>query len=167
MINKEADYKKISDYQDVQVTFQPMLCQHCDHSPCENVCPVSATNHSSEGLNQMAYNRCIGTRYCANNCPYKVRRFNWLDYTTADVFPLNEPWIVPTLNIEDPGMTDAMTRMVFLSIGWRDPSLNGSFSRRCEFHTAWHRCCTGPTHNDAGENPFLASRSWKVFEVRG
>jgi molybdopterin-containing oxidoreductase family iron-sulfur binding subunit len=112
MITKETEYGKIPDYQNVKVTFQPMLCQHCENAPCENVCPVSATNHSDEGLNQMAYNRCIGTRYCANNCPYKVRRFNWLDYTTADVFPWNEPWITPTLGIKDPGMTDPITRMV-------------------------------------------------------
>ena len=111
--NSPTDFDNHGDDGDEnpRVIHQPMLCQHCDNAPCENVCPVAATNHSTEGLNQMAYNRCVGTRYCENNCPYKVRRFNWYDYTGQDSFAWNEA-IHDSYRTDKGDDIDDLTKMV-------------------------------------------------------
>ena len=132
-----------------QVAFQPVMCQHCNHAPCETVCPVAATAHSRQGQNHMAYNRCVGTRYCANNCPYKVRRFNWFLYNNNDEFDyymnndLGKMVINPDVNVRSRGVMEKcslciqMTQKTIL-----DAKREGRVIKDGEFQTACSSACS-------------------------
>ncbi|MCO5725646.1 TAT-variant-translocated molybdopterin oxidoreductase [Robiginitalea marina] len=132
-----------------QVAFQPVMCQHCNHAPCETVCPVAATVHSRQGHNHMAYNRCVGTRYCANNCPYKVRRFNWFLYSDNDEFDfhmnndLGKMVLNPDVNVRSRGVMEKcswciqMTQKAIL-----DAKREGREVRDEEFQTACSNACS-------------------------
>ena len=132
-----------------QVAFQPVMCQHCNHAPCETVCPVAATSHGRQGQNHMAYNRCVGTRYCANNCPYKVRRFNWFLYNGNSEFDyhmnddLGRMVLNPDVNVRSRGVMEKcsmciqMTQLTILTA-----KREGREIKDGEFQTACSNACS-------------------------
>ena len=131
-----------------QVAFQPVMCQHCNHAPCETVCPVAATSHSRQGQNHMAYNRCVGTRYCANNCPYKVRRFNWFLYNDNDEFDYNmnndlgRMVLNPDVNVRSRGVMEKCSMCVQMTQkSILDAKREGRPVKDSEFQTACSAAC--------------------------
>jgi len=144
-------YHKIETpgYENPQVAFQPVMCQHCNHAPCETVCPVAATSHGRQGQNQMAYNRCVGTRYCANNCPYKVRRFNWFNYSENDEFDYNmnndlgRMVLNPDVVVRSRGVMEKCSLCIQITQKTiLDAKREGREIKDGEFHTACSRACS-------------------------
>ncbi|OYU82257.1 MAG: quinol:cytochrome C oxidoreductase [Flavobacterium sp. BFFFF1] len=165
-----------------QVAFQPVMCQHCNHAPCETVCPVAATSHSRQGQNHMAYNRCVGTRYCANNCPYKVRRFNWFLYSKNSEFDyfMNDDMgrmvLNPDVNVRSRGVMEKCsmciqkTQLTILTA-----KREGREVKKDEFETACSAACSsgamifGDVNNKESEVARLAEdeRMYHLLEHVG
>ena len=158
------DKGEFAHWENVNVIHQPMMCQHCAAAPCESVCPVLATTHSSEGLNQMTYNRCIGTKYCGNNCPYKVRRFNWFRYNDNDAFdfhfnnPLGKMVINPDVTVRTRGVMEKCSFCVQrIQEGKLKAKRDGKSPNEVEVKTACQKACPsnaivfGDLHNENSE----------------
>uniref|UniRef100_UPI004049A7B5 TAT-variant-translocated molybdopterin oxidoreductase n=1 Tax=Flavobacterium sp. TaxID=239 RepID=UPI004049A7B5 len=165
-----------------QVAFQPVMCQHCNHAPCETVCPVAATSHSRQGHNHMAYNRCVGTRYCANNCPYKVRRFNWFLYNNNDEFDfhmnndLGKMVLNPDVNVRSRGVMEKCSFCVQMTqASILKAKKEGRFVSDDEFQTACSNACStgamvfGDVNNKESEVAKLAEdeRMYHLLEHVG
>ncbi|WP_339684302.1 TAT-variant-translocated molybdopterin oxidoreductase [uncultured Nonlabens sp.] len=152
-----------------EVSFMPVMCQHCNHAPCETVCPVAASSHGRQGQNHMAYNRCVGTRYCANNCPYKVRRFNWFLYNGNDEFDyhmnndLGRMVINPDVTVRSRGVMEKcslciqMTQMTIL-----EAKKDGRMIKDGEFATACSNACS----NGAITFGDINDKESEIFEVK-
>ncbi len=158
-----------ASYENPEVAFQPVMCQHCNHAPCETVCPVAATSHGRQGQNQMVYNRCVGTRYCQNNCPYKVRRFNWFRYNENDEFDYNmnndlgRMVLNPDVVVRSRGVMEKCSMCIQLTQKTiLDAKREGREIKDGEFHTACSSAC------DKGAMVFgdVNDHSSEIFEKK-
>jgi molybdopterin-containing oxidoreductase family iron-sulfur binding subunit len=151
---------------------QPMLCLHCDNAPCESVCPVNATSHSPEGLNEMTYNRCVGTRYCSNNCPYKVRRFNFFRYQQAQLRdPVQELAFNPQVTVRGVGVMEKCTFCVqrineakYKALNAGKELADGAFQTACQQACPARAIVFGDT-NDRSSRIAEAKASPRAFHV--
>ncbi len=145
--NREMHWMRIDRYytgseSDPGVVHQPLMCQQCDNAPCENVCPVLATVHNDEGLNQQVYNRCVGTRYCANNCPYKTRRFNWFEYDHSD--PIERLALNPDVTVRSRGVMEKCSFCIQrIQLAKIDAKNQGRELKDGELKTACQQSCPG------------------------
>ncbi|SHJ00239.1 TAT-variant-translocated molybdopterin oxidoreductase [Flavobacterium haoranii] len=149
MNSRETFFGMEDPNENPQVAFQPVMCQHCNHAPCETVCPVAATSHGREGQNHMAYNRCVGTRYCANNCPYKVRRFNWFLYNKNEEFDyhmnddLGRMVLNPDVNVRSRGVMEKCSMCIQMTQATKlKAKREGRPVKDGEFQTACSAACT-------------------------
>jgi MoCo/4Fe-4S cofactor protein with predicted Tat translocation signal len=165
-----------------EVFFQPVMCQHCNHAPCETVCPVAATTHSAEGLNHMTYNRCIGTRYCANNCPYKVRRFNWFEYhdntkNFGDNYAMNEDLgrmvLNPDVTVRSRGVMEKCSMCIQrIQLGKLDAKKEGIALKDGDIKTACQSACDtnavvfGDVNNRKSE-VFTLKKDQRMYHLLG
>ncbi|MRX37943.1 4Fe-4S dicluster domain-containing protein [Flavobacterium sp. LC2016-23] len=165
-----------------QVAFQPVMCQHCNHAPCETVCPVAATSHGREGQNHMAYNRCVGTRYCANNCPYKVRRFNWFLYNKNSEFDyhmnddLGRMVLNPDVNVRSRGVMEKCSMCIQMTQATKlkaknegRPVVDGEFQTACSSACSSGAMIFGDVNDKESKVAKLAAdeRSYHLLEHVG
>lgn len=150
LLNNISTLRSMEDpSENPQIAFQPVMCQHCNHAPCETVCPVAATSHSRQGQNHMAYNRCVGTRYCANNCPYKVRRFNWFLYNKNSEFDyhmnndLGRMVLNPDVNVRSRGVMEKCSMCIQMTQATiLNAKREGREIKDGEFQTACSSACS-------------------------
>lgn len=165
--NRELTWIRIDRYYDEEngdfsISHQPMMCHHCDNAPCETVCPVLATIHSEEGLNQQVYNRCVGTRYCSNNCPYKVRRFNWFDYDQGD--DMHRLVLNPDVTVRERGIMEKCSFCIQrIQEAKIDAKSKGIDLKDGDIQPACQQSCPAQaiTFGDMNENESLISKQMK------